>query len=206
MALSGRPAGRPVFALLRGRPMPPPGGPSPGARPAPRRSASRVCGPGSVLRSAPLPGRSAGARGGAAGGPSPARGPRSVSPHPGPVCLVGSSPPRAVLRVERRALGPSAGWLPPQGGREGGVSPLSGLQPVQVGPSPWGRRKDASSPSESSLCVLAAQCFRPIVTFPAGTSRSRRMKPLRQTHCVLAVQASVNRDRVELSQSFYMQN
>ena len=43
------------------------------------------------------------ARGAAAGGPSPARGPHPASLHPGPSCRVSSSPPRAVLRVERRA-------------------------------------------------------------------------------------------------------
>ncbi len=120
-----------------------------------------------------------------------------------PVCRVGSSPPLAVLRVERRACwptGPAAsppmGWLlPPQGEREGDASPLPGLQ--QVGPSPWGRRGDASRSSESSLRVLMVQRSQPIVTVPAGTDRSRQMKPLRRTHCALAARASVSRDRVE---------
>jgi hypothetical protein len=93
---------------------------------------------------------------------------------------------------------PRDGCLPPQGGREGDASPLSGLH--SVGPSPWGRGDGGACvpPSESALRVLVVQCSRPIVTVPTGTSRSRRTKLLRRTPCVLAAHAGVNKDRVEI--------
>ncbi len=90
---------------------------------------------------------------------------------PGLCAGSGSSPPRAVLRAERRARGPLGslrrpsrdGCLPLQGGREGDVPPLSG--PHSVGPSPWRRRGDVSLPRDRPLCargaVLPTRSYRP---------------------------------------------
>ncbi len=113
-----------------------------------------------------------------------------------------SCPPGALLCVAWRAhetawpaVQPSAGWpQPPLGDGRGTCPPSLGTTWMARRHGDGGR----TCPTLAlALRVLVAQHPWPIVTIPAGINRSQRMKPLRRTHCVLALLGSVRSVLVE---------